>query len=394
MIKEKNNQSHQAFSNTRKTRNKSRIVSIVLIVCICVFSLYGLLLVLGTTTIFDFIEKVESKAHRQLEVGIDETDGYYYIKNNNDEQPIRILQLTDIHLTASVISTNRDRWALEAVIQLIEKNKPDLIILTGDTLYSTLLKGMSINNYNTSRAIVTFFEKIGIPWALVYGNHDAEIYSLLNKSKLSQYFSSLESCLFQEGPKDISGQGNYIIKILNSNAELVSACVLMDSNSYVGLMDYDNIHDDQVNWYKKEVSKLKDKNNNLVPTHLFIHIPFNEYLDAWNAYQAGSEEAIYHFGKIGNEGFSIPKYRGKIFEAIKEIGSTKAVYCGHDHTMNFSITYQGVRLTYGMSIDYIAYVMIFNKTEQRGGTVIDISTVDGSFEIYQAPQNNNFEIVK
>ena len=57
----------------------------------------------------------------------------------------------------------------------------------------------------------------------------------------------------------------------------------------------------------------------------------------------------------------------------------QAVFCGHDHYNNFSVNYKGIRLTYGMSIDYLAYAGIWQETNQRGCTVIKYAP-NGSFE--------------
>ena len=64
---------------------------------------------------------------------------------------------------------------------------------------------------------------------------------------------------------------------------------------------------------------------------------------------------------------------------VIETGSTKAVFCGHDHYNNFSIEYKGIRLTYGMSVDYLAYPGIYKEGSQRGCTVITVES-DGSFD--------------
>ena len=50
-----------------------------------------------------------------------------------------------------------------------------------------------------------------------------------------------------------------------------------------------------------------------------------------------------------------------------------AVFCGHDHYNNFSIDYKGIRLTYGMSVDYLAYPGIYKEGTQRGCTIITFS---------------------
>ena len=44
----------------------------------------------------------------------------------------RIMQLTDLHLGFGFLSRGRDKLALHAVRKLIEKSRPDLIVLTGE----------------------------------------------------------------------------------------------------------------------------------------------------------------------------------------------------------------------------------------------------------------------
>lgn len=48
---------------------------------------------------------------------------------------------------------------------------------------------------------------------------------------------------------------------------------------------------------------------------------------------------------------------------------------------NISLTYKGVRLTYGYTIDYLAYSGIKNYGAQRGCTVITVSP-DGGFDCW------------
>ena len=39
----------------------------------------------------------------------------------------------------------------------------------------------------------------------------------------------------------------------------------------------------------------------------------------------------------------------------KELGSTKNIVAGHDHVNNFSVEYQGIRLSYALKTGYGAY---------------------------------------
>ena len=49
-----------------------------------------------------------------------------------------------------------------------------------------------------------------------------------------------------------------------------------------------------------------------------------------------------------------------------------------------SLEYKGIRLTYGMSIDYLAMPGIENDTAQRGAELITIHP-DGTWDLKQIP---------
>ena len=61
----------------------------------------------------------------------------------------------------------------------------------------------------------------------------------------------------------------------------------------------------------------------------------------------------------------------QLFETMQELGSTDSTFCGHDHYNNFSLNYKGINLTYGYSIDYLAYVGIYKQGTQRGCTILE-----------------------
>lgn len=54
---------------------------------------------------------------------------------------------------------------------------------------------------------------------------------------------------------------------------------------------------------------------------------------------------------------------------------------------NMSLEYEGIRLTYGMSIDYFSAPGMEQYVGQRGGTLIAVQQ-DGTFEIQQVPLRN------
>ena len=67
------------------------------------------------------------------------------------------------------------------------------------------------------------------------------------------------------------------------------------------------------------------------------------------------------------------EYEDNLFETVLELGSTKAMFYGHDHLNNFVLEYKGVTLSYGYSVDYSAYAGIAKKGYQRGCAVITCS---------------------
>ena len=118
---------------------------------------------------------------------------------------------------------------------------------------------------------------------------------------------------------------------------------------------------------------------------MFFHIPFEEYETAWNEYKENgfedTENVKYYYGEVGELEGMIGKtlHPDETFETLLRVGSTQAVFCGHDHLNNFSIEYKGIRLSYGYSIDYLAYADIEDFGLQRGCSIITIKP-DGSFD--------------
>lgn len=367
---------------------KNKVITTSLLCTLVLSFLYCCMIFIGPNDILKYVkENVQRVSTRNLEFGIDEEDGYYYIKNDDDTKPIKILQLTDIHLNNSYFTLNKSRKTIDDIVKMVNNVQPDLIVITGDFLMPFY------SGFNTKKAVRTLgemFTRFEIPFAFTYGNHDDEPYSNQTKNNLTNYFESLPYSLFQRGPENIAGQGNYIVKLLSSTGELKSAVIMMDSHSFKTPFSYQNIRQDQVDWYVNEVSKLKDNSNQIVPTHLYFHIPLFEFREALSLHLQGSDQVEYYFGQMADKRVASANEKGPLFDAIIELGSTKTVSVGHDHTHNFSILYKGVRLTYGMSMDYTVYPGISNQIAQRGGTLNEISTQDSTFELFQVPEQNNY----
>lgn len=318
-------------------------------------------------------------------------DGYYTFVTDDD---FKVMQLSDIHIGAGFLSIKKDTMALNAVAAMITAEKPDLVIVTGDIAFPVPFQSGTFNNKNSARLFAELMEQLGVYWAPAFGNHDTESYSYFTREEICNFYTNgdYKHCLLQAGPDDVDGFGNYIVNVKNTLGKITQSFVILDSQSYVGagiidgiIYKYDRIHDNQVEWYKNQIAALTQENGGETPKSLvFFHIPINEYKDAWQEYvnngNNNTENVKYYHGNMGekDDGIFCPEENCGLFDAALEIGSTQGFFCGHDHLNNFSLDYKGIRLSYGYTIDYLAYFGIMNYGAQRGCTIIHVAP-DGSF---------------
>ncbi len=390
---------------------KKKVGKTILKVLTCVLAVVVLVCAVGAV-----VSVVGNKANTEKATSFDtvqienqlvpekDENGYWTFTTDRD---FKVVQLTDVHIGGGWMSLKKDAMALNAVAAMITAEKPDLVIVTGDISYPVPFQAGTFNNKSSAKVFAALMEKLGVYWTVGFGNHDTEAYSYYSREDISEFYSNEEFkyCLYQSGPDDVDGYGNQVINVKNSQGIITQSLYIFDSHSYVdgdilGIMwKYDNIHENQIQWYKDTVNALNEQNNEVyaslgsdeksdIKSAAFFHIPLEEQKDAWyeymnNGYQ-DTEDVKYHYGVAG-EGKKIV-YCGigqdNLFETMLELGSTKAVFCGHDHENNFSVEYKGIRLTYGMSVDYLAYPGIYKLGSQRGCTVINFAP-DGSFDCSQ-----------
>ncbi len=328
-------------------------------------------------------------------------NGYWTFTTDRD---LKVMQLTDVHIGGGWMSLKKDSMAINAVAAMIQAEKPDLVIVTGDVSYPVFFQAGTFNNLSSAKIFATLMEQLGVYWTVAFGNHDTEAYSFYSREQISDFYgdSDFKYCLFQKGPDDVDGYGNQVINVKNSNGIITQSFYIFDSHSYTdndyfGIMwKYDNIHENQVAWYKDNVNMLNAQNNETlkalnmeensdIKSLAFFHIPLTEQRDAWYEYMENgfedTEDVKYVYGKAGEGKKIIYCGMGEddLFETMLELGSTKGIFCGHDHDNNFSIYYKGIRMTYGYSVDYLAYIGIYKRGAQRGCTIITVSP-DGSFD--------------
>lgn len=283
-----------------------------------------------------------------------------------------VANFTDIHVDdASLLS---DTGTVGKTIKYgINRSKPDILLFSGD------IAGKAADlNY-----IFNYLDGFEIPYFIILGNHDHE--GSLNYSAIAERISQSQYGYIEKGPEDLNSQGNYTIKVKNADGNLVHGFVMMDTGNKYTISDdsnveyvtttavsgvkygsfndnrtycdgtsgagnaWDGIRGKQVEWFKETVKNLGCE------TTLICHAGFNEYVKAYEQYKDAvnksdsakiAECAPIGQCNMGEQCCGTVENTG-LFSAIKS-GGTKNVICGHDHLNDFSLLYQGVRLTYSL----------------------------------------------
>lgn len=353
----------------------------------------------------DSFSKVEYE--NQLVPEYDEYGVPYFVTDGD----FKVMQLTDVHLCGGLFGIVDDKKAMNAVASMITAEKPDLVVVTGDISFAVPWAG-TLDNSRAHSYFKRLMENLGVYWTVAFGNHDSEAYDFYPRDAVADMYEdeSLKYCLFDRGPEGLYGMCNHVINVRNTTGLISKSVIVMDTNSYTDEDPlgfdwvYDNIHEDQIEWYRGIVNRYSDYNKSVIaslpeaerPANLddfttvqsliFVHIPIMEVRDAYDEYLAAGEKDTdnvkHHFGKVGEEAPYVysSEIEEEMFETMLELGSTGAMFFGHDHLNNIVLEYKGIIFSYGYSVDYFAYFGIDKKGSQRGCTMIHCQP-DASFEI-------------
>lgn len=333
----------------------------------------------GYVQVYEAVAGLEPVSHQNLNLKR-QSDGSFLVRKKSGST-FRILQITDVHLTGSEENWEKDRKAVLTVTDLIARSKPDFIVMTGDLVFGT----GSSDPDNDRRALDVLFQMmdaIGIPWTWAFGNHDHSFLDRYEESEITEMLSRCRTLRMSGGSQKITGYSNEVFQVENLDGSLSVGLIVLDSHNEIWNADgqnagYDYIREDQVDWYENQVQRLRETYGEDARTLLFFHIPVPEYQTAWEELTTGG--AGYLSGDW-REPVASSRVNSGLFDRAVRLGSTMAMFCGHDHLNDYQVEYQGIRLVYGKSIDYVAYPGIEQQTQQRGATQIEIGP-KGNLEV-------------
>ena len=294
---------------------------------------------------------------------------------------------------------------LQLMIDNIVKEKPDLVIFTGDCICG---KFQQIDAIQFGQMM----EKLGVYWAYVFGNHEARAEKEYFKYLIFKSLTDFPHCLSKFGDPDLFGYGNFIINIMNSETELRQSLVLLDSGRdmcephlsrdnvpFTKDDGYDYIKPGQIEWYKKEITALKATYGNAI-SMLYMHIPIPEYKEVFKPEKepdgsfapSGKAEVLYG---VQYESIGCAPYNSHLFDAMKEMGA-QAIFAGHDHVNDWAAKYEGIWLVYTQSGGYNCYGMgdynntfYWDEKDWLQGSTLTTIKPDGSITLEQK-KNSRF----
>lgn len=333
------------MSKTKKTLIIISSIVLILVMVVGAFNIYfaviGKQIQKGETVGYDWSEEdsYDTLKSSKLDMG----DGDY-----------KILVLTDIHLKnhgtfAAWLGINYilDGVSDIALDKLVKDTAPDLILVLGDT---TLTQRNDIEY----KRFVKNMDSYGKPWACVFGNHDDE--GRADKAKLAEVLKESEYGLFDFGPKDLHGAGNYVIELLREDKTAYSL-FMMDSGSSTEFEGKtDGINNKQLSWYNWNIRAISEKNGATPKNMAFFHIPLKMYSDIDD----------FEIGDRG-ENSATQNLSVDFFNAFKKNNGTH-ILAGHDHNNNFISVIDGVKIGYAMKSSYNCYF----KSGMTGGTLLTI----------------------
>lgn len=313
------------------------------------------------------------------------------MKINYKNENFKIMQIADVQEGAKV---SPDTIAL--INKALDLENPDLVVYSGDQIWQKAsFKGNKHTVERVLREITKPVTDRGIPFTICFGNHDRQV-GISNKKQFEIY-KKIDGFIGENTP-DIDGCANHYIEI-NKNDKTEFLLYLIDSHTSL-TVGYDNVHQNQIDWYKSIRDKYEQKNGKVIPSIVIQHIPVPEITELLTEVKKGTKNAVQGFrnhkgkwyilnkSKVNKAGFmkespADPMENSGEFAAMAEKGDVKGIYFGHDHNNSFNGKVNGIDLGYTQGAGFHVY----GPGLDRGVRIINLKT-NGEFDTYDLRYRN------
>ena len=295
----------------------------------------------------------------------------------------RILMIAD---TQEGKNVSPDTLAL--INASLDEAKPDMVVYSGDQIWGK--RNFKGDRGEITRVLTQLTQPVssrGIPFAVCFGNHDRQ--TGMSNADQFEIYKTLD-CFIGESDPEIDGVGNHCFEIKDGD-DVKFLLYTIDSHSNLKI-GYDNVHENQLEWYRSIRDKYEEKTGAPVPSVVIQHIPICEVFELLTKVRRTTRGAVRGFrthegeyfvlnrDRVNGEGFmkespADPQENSGEFAAFKEKGEVKGVYFGHDHNCSFHGDIDGIDVGYTQGCGFNVY----GPGKDRGTRVIDLFT-DGHLE--------------
>ena len=293
----------------------------------------------------------------------------------NSNGKFKILQLADTHFVG--VHENNDssskrlkvatkefaERALKNITRVLETEKPDLVIHTGDIIYYTPAK-------ENLKTILSPMAKLKIPFAVTLGNHDEEFG--MSRQEVFDYVRTLPCNINTPSVPGIHNASNNVITLSGRDNRVHRVFYLLDSGRKFmeKSKSYDFIRHDQIEWYCQQSERFRQLNGGkIVPGMMFMHIPLREFNDG-----VRDKNRIVR-GNLGEEPGS-SQYNSGLFATTIERGDIDAFVFGHEHDNDCAMWYMDKFFIYGR---FSGYDSVYSNLKPEGVRVFEFTEGEEGF---------------
>lgn len=257
----------------------------------------------------------------------------------------RCVQVTDLHQFYK--RAEDDDRTFADIRSYVERWKPDLLIATGDLWHDN----PDSRGSRGADRVVREFSAIGVPWTMLWGNHDRHD----NYQAAHDAFAGAEHSVYGGAWT----HGDYRLEVVGADGASPALDLFCLNSNHEGLTPW------QVAALETMLAQAKARPTSPGKAILFHHIPMEELKSRLNA-------ETFHGLKL--EDVASLADQGRTFPVIQSSGVIRACFCGHNHVNDYSLTLPNVALHYGRSTGHAGYG---GEVLRKGAKLIQVDLASG-----------------